>query len=357
MLKNKLITVILLLLSAAAIHADEPIQTFSKGPLSGKNMYIPFLIHYNFPSLPAKSGVKNDFQYHLSVYYGQDARFRIDLMDDYEGRRYDREYVLMDYENCTAEIGVAYNILNKVQAGLDMRLISYYGGFIDPFVESFHQLFNFSGGAREKFLQNQLYINVPNDNGIPMYLDENAVSLGDIDLWCKWTFFENKYISLAALGAFKLPAGKLSSLSGSEYPDIAAGLLLDYRVIRLLSLYAQAGIVVPLNGKSYPMINGLLGAEFHPWKVFSINLQMNIKTSPLSSSEIPFGWNDVWGVKFNQLALPQTNVLAGIVLQLNKLRLQLYIEEDAIFNQGNDFTVGISASYTFNIEKFIKSKL
>ncbi|MCL2209020.1 MAG: DUF3187 family protein [Treponema sp.] len=357
MLKYKPLIAVFLLVIATAAHADKPLQTFSKGPLFGKNLYIPFLIHYNFPSLPAKSGEINDLQYHLSVYYGQDARFRVDIVGDYEGRRYDREYVFMDYESCAAEIGVAYNVLNEVQAGVNMRLFSFYGGFLDPFIESFHHFFNFSGGARERFLQNQIYINVPNSNGIPLYLDKSTVSFGDIDLWCKWTFLENTNISLAALGAFKLPTGNLKSLSGSGYPDIAAGLLLDYRIIRLLSLYAQAGIVVPFNGKSYPMFNGLLGAEIHPWKLFSFVLQMNIKTSPLSGSEVPFGWNEDWKVNFNQLPLPQTNVLAGIVVQMNRLRLQLYLEEDAIFNQGNDFAVGISASYTFNIVNFIKSYL
>ena len=354
--RNFITSVFFLFFIAAVVHADYFPQTFSKGPLFGKNLYIPFLVHYNFTSLPAKSGVKNDFQYHFSVYYGQDSRFRTDILPEYDGRRYNREYVLSDYEGCITEIGAAYNFFREVQAGFNMRLFSYYGGFLDSFVENFHDFFGFSGGARDKFLQNQLYINFPNDNGILLYLNEPVISFGDIDLWCKWTFIENENISLAALGAFKLPTGNLQSLSGSGYPDIAAGLLLDYRVISLLSLYAQAGIVVPFNGKSYPMFNGLLGIEIHPWKIFSFNLQLNIKTSPLSDNTVMFGWNDVWGVNLNQLTLPQTNVLAGIVIQFNKLRLQLYIEEDAVFNQSNDFTVGITALYTFNIMNLLKQQ-
>jgi len=354
MLKIKLTAAFFLFLLAAGVQADDFLQTFSKGPLFGKNLYLPFLIHYNFPSLPAKSGVSGDLQYHFSIYYGQDANYRPYTLYEYQGRQYNKNYVLSDYESCTAEIGVSYNIFNELQAGVNMRLFSYYGGFLDSFVEAFHDFFDFSGGGREYFLQNKVYVNLPNDNGIPLYLDKETISFGDIDLWCRWTFLENNHISLAALGAIKLPAGKLDSLSGSGYPDIAAGLLLDYRVIRILSLYAQAGIVIPFNGKSYPMFNGLLGLEIHPWKFFSFNLQMNIKTSPLSGSDIPFGWNELWGVNFNQLPLPQTNVLAGIIIQIDKIRLQFYIEEDAIFNQGNDFTIGIMASHTFNIARFFR---
>jgi len=158
-------------------------------------------------------------------------------------------------------------------------------------------------------------------------------------------------VSIAALGAFKLPTGKFESLSGSGYFDAAAGLLLDFRAARFMSLYSQAGIVLPFTRKYYPMFNGLLGAEIHPWKIISFNLQMNIKTSGITDSTIPFGWNDQWGTNFNQFSLPQTNMLGGIVIQLNKLKLQVYFEEDAIFNQGNDFIFGIMASHKINLKK------
>ena len=350
-----------LMLCSAGLYAIDTqtqvsVQDFSKGPLFGKNLYIPFLIHYNFPSLPARSGERYDLQYHVSIYYAQDARYRTDIIPDdlYSINKYDTAYVVRDYESCVAELGVAYNILRQLQIGMDTRLISYYGGFLDPFIESFHNLFGFSNGDREKFRQNQIYINTPSDNGVLLFLNKNAVSFGDIDLWGKWTFFESGKLSLAALAAFKLPTGSLKSLSGSGYPDAAAGLLLDFRAARFLSLYAQAGIVVPFNGKSRPMFNGLFGVEIHPWKILSFNLQMNVKTSPLSDSAIPFGWNNVWGTDWEQLSLPQTNVLAGVVLRMGAFRFQIYIEEDAIFNQSNDFTIGVTLSRVVNLRNKLR---
>jgi hypothetical protein len=332
------------------IYADDSPQDFSKGPLTGKNLYIPFLIHYNFPSLPAKSGERFNLQYHFSAYKTQDARFRVDILPVYEGRRYDKEFVVNDHEGFAAELGVAYNILSEVQAGLDMRLFSHSGGFMDSLLEKFHSLFNFSNGGREYFLQDQIYINIPNDKGEPMFLDRSVVSFGDIDLWCKWTFLENDLVSLASLGAFKIPTGKFESLSGSGYPDAALGLLADFRVFQFVSFYTQAGIVVPFTRKYYPMFNGLLGMEVHPLKLLSFNVQMNIKTSPISDSSVPFGWNYLLGTNFNQFRLPQTNVLIGIVLQKNNFRLQFYLEEDAIFNQGNDFILALMFSHTIKLK-------
>jgi hypothetical protein len=337
---------------SAQENKDSPDQDFSKGPLYGKNLYIPFLIHYNFPSLPAKSGERFDLQSHFSVYFTQDARYRGDLPlpESNKNRNYDKAYVVRDYEGFTLEMGAAYNFLDKLQTGVDIRLFSFYGGILDSFIEGFHNAFGFSNGTREIYSQNRIYINIPNDKGSPLFLDKYAVSFGDIDLWCKWTFLENRYLSLAALGAFKLPTGKFESLSGSGYPDAAAGLLLDFKAAHFISLYSQAGIVLPFTDEYYPMFNGLLGVEVHPWKTVSFNLQMNIKTSPLSDKTIPFGWNDDWHTDLYQFTLPQTNLLAGVVIQLNRLRFQVYFEEDFLFNQGCDFTLGIISSYTMNLK-------
>ncbi|MCL2479436.1 MAG: hypothetical protein FWF22_08035 [Treponema sp.] len=92
------------------------------------------------------------------------------------------------------------------------------------------------------------------------------------------------------------------------------------------------------------MFNGLLGLEIHPREILSFNLQMNIKTSPLTDSIVPFRWNALFGTDFNQLSLPQTNVLAGAIIQIKSIKFQIYIEEDAIFNQGTDFTFGLMFS-------------
>jgi hypothetical protein len=308
------------------------------------------LIHYNFPSLPAKSGERYNLQYHFSSYKTQDARLRVDILPILNGRSYRKELVVIDYEGFATELGVAYNILNEVQAGLDMRLFYHSGGFMDSFLEKFHGLFRFSNGGRERFLQDQIYINIPNEKGNPMFLDRSVVSFGDIDLWGKWTFLENEIVSLAALGAFKIPTGKFKSLSGSGYPDAALGVLSDFRILRFLSLYAQAGIVAPFTSKYYPMFNGLLGAEVHPWKLLSFNLQINFKTSPISDSTIPFGWNTLFGTDFYQFNLPQTNVMGGVVLQINNFRIQFYLEEDAIFNQGNDFAIVLMVSHTIKLK-------
>lgn len=333
-------------------HQDDSPEDYSKGLLYGKNMFIPYLIHYNFPSLSAKSGKKFDFQYHTSIYYIQDVQY---LEHTDNGiRSYDKTFVVRDYEGCVGEIGFSYHFFDELQLGVDLRLISYYGGFLDETIETFHNIFGFPTGRREFFLQNQIYINIPNDNGIRLFLDAPSVAFGDIDLWGKWTFFENSSISLAALGAFKLPSGRLETLSGSNYPDIGLGILSDIKPYWFFTVYAQAGIVLPLNFQSYPMFNGLIGLEMHPWQFLSLNVQMNIKTSPISNN-IGWSWNSAYGTNYKLYSMPQTNILAGFIIKFKDFKWQFYFEEDAITNQGTDITFNIMFSHSLSLQGFQQS--
>ena len=343
-MKKLLFVLLLVLLSFPAFTED-----FSKGPLYGKNMYIPFIIHYHLPAVSARAGEQFDLQYHLSFYLAQDILCY--LWGDEQmpqGRGYDTRYIYSDYEVFAAEMGIAYNVFNELQLGIDLRVFSFSGGFMDSFIESFHGLFGFPNGGREYFFQNQLYVNLPNNNGINLYLDESAVSFGDIDIWGKWTFFENTNVSLAALAAFKIPTGRLERLSGTGFPDAGLGLFLDWRMARYFSLYTHAGIVMPFNGISNFMFNGMLGAEVHLAQFFSLNAQMNIKTSPLNDTTIPHGLGNTFNTTLYHLSLPQLNILGGFVFKFNRTRLQFYFEQDAITNMGADITFGLMVLHTLN---------
>ncbi|MDR2476828.1 MAG: DUF3187 family protein [Treponema sp.] len=296
-------------------------------------MFIPFLIHYSFPALTAKSAEQFEWNCHVSFYYSQDVHYkgRSSVSYDRDGniiRQYDKANVVRDSESFVGELGLSFNPLAKLQTGADIRLISYYEGFLDSVIEQFHGFLRLPNAAREYYLQNQLYINIPNNNGIRLFLDKPAVAFGDIDLWGKWTFFENKKISLAGMGAVKIPAGRLETLSGSNYPDIGLEFLSDIRLLWRLTVYGQAGIVVPLNGRSYVMFNGLAGLEFSLSELLSFLVQMNIKTSPLSST-------------LQRYSLPQTNFLAGLKIKHKQYTWQFYIEENPFTLQGTDITANV----------------
>ncbi len=324
---------------------------YSKGPLYGKNMYTPLMIYYNFPSISAKKGDNFSISYYLQSFLIQGFICSDLYMDKYGNVTGTRD---IDYESNVLGFGVEFSILRNLQFGIDARVIWYYGGFMDVIIENFHHAFGFPNGGRQYFERNALLINIKNKNGIKLYLDEPNVSFGDIDLWIKWTFFERRFISLAAVGAFKIPTGKLDLLSGSGYPDMATSLIADFRPFWLFSIYLQTGIVlsfdtlIPNNESApFPMFNGILSFELNPFKFFSLIVQFNIKTLPIEGYD-DFLHYDLGTPFFSN---PQTNILVGFIFEYNNFTWQFYFEEDPITNSGTDLTLNLTFKHKIRILK------
>ncbi len=326
---------------------------FAKGPLYGRTQYLVYSIYYNMPGLSARSGDRFGMEYHLNLNYTNDIDLYFKL--NRAGTEYDTR-VIRDYEAIQAELGLSFFITKFLQVGFDFTLNGYYGGFLDAVIQGYHQAFGFPNGGRELVPQNQMHIDIQNDNNVKLYLDRPAFSFGDTDLWCKYTFFERKWISLAGLGALKIPTGRLGGITvaGSGYPDMAFGLLADFRPVWILSFYLQSGLVVPFDSiirydsKPYPMFQGLAGIELNPLSFFSLIVQFNIKTSPLSGWYVEKG-NEYY--EHDYLSRPQINTLVGVVFKYKGFRWQFYVEEDSFTNAGVDITFNLSFSHYFRIKR------
>lgn len=352
---------ICIFICSATIQNDE----YAKGPLYGKNMYIPYLIYYNAPAISAKNN--NDFaiEYHLSTYILQDfITYPIIIPEGFvKGRDYlSKDFLAIDYESYISELGLSVYLKKQVQIGVDIRTISYCGGFIDAIIEGFHGVFHFPNGGREYWRQNVLKINIKNNNGLKLTLDDYCTSFGDIDFWVKWTFFKHRYVTLATLGAFKIPTGQLSKLSGSGYPDMATGLIVDVNPCKYVSIYSQFVFVLPFDSflpveqTPYPMYNMMISLEIHPLKCFSILGQFSFKTSPIS------GTSDFLHGRFNTqnppafFSCPQTNVLVGFEWKYKNFTWQFYFEEDPFLWQGVDITLNCMFKHKIDSKNFGKMK-
>lgn len=333
-------------------------KDYTKGPLYGKNMYIPYLIFYNFPSNSAKSCREWGLVYHISNYYINDSFILDPSLIKYLENGILKEKVVYnygrDYESLVTEIGFSFFWTKYIETGFEIRLYAYYPGFLDIFIEGFHKIFNFPNGSRDFLHDNQIFINIENKNGYSLNLYKPSFAFGDIDVWTKWTFFENKVISVAFMGSFKIPTGKSELLSGSDFPDIGFSLLCDIRPFWIIGFYFQSGIVIPINSlimidNKYvkPMFNGVVGIEFAFIKYFSLLAQFNIKTSPMNGS---FYLNNNLNIFTEYLSSPQTNLLVGFIVKYNDLLWQFYFEEDTFTNAGVDI------SFNFMFKQSIKFK-
>jgi len=72
---NRLVILIVLTTGILGVYGQNtraPQQDWSKGPLVGKNWYLPFAIYYQYPGYRARSGDQSELQYHVGQYYTND---------------------------------------------------------------------------------------------------------------------------------------------------------------------------------------------------------------------------------------------------------------------------------------------
>ncbi len=344
--------------------AGPPQQDWSKGPLVGKNWYLPVSIYYQYPGYRARSGDQSEIQYHVSQYYTNDfysifsSSYQNSLTKGQPEAYPSAIYVNRDYESCNVELGCSFRPQKRLALGIDLRIVSYFGGFLDTPIEGFHRLFNLPNGFRELSFRNRVQVDIQNASGVDLSLDRSAVSFGDLDLHARYTFLETARIALAGYGAFKLPTGRLDLLSGSGFPDAALGLVADFMPARFVSFYSHAGLTVPFDtflpgatSRPKPFFVGMAGIELTPARQFSLHLQVNIKSPTLEPSiEDDLHWIFT---ESNMLLLPQTNLLVGCSLIVRDARWQFYIEEDTFTSAGTDITINLSYSRTIERREFL----
>ncbi|MBN2625305.1 MAG: DUF3187 family protein [Spirochaetales bacterium] len=324
-----------LLLSLPPLFADS--EYIMTAPLYGKNYYLPHLPVYSFPGFSPRSGRTGDRYLTLS-YTGLD-----------EFVAYDPETPALDYESSVLEASYHYRPGDRLILGADLRVISYYAGFMDNVIETFHSLFGFPNGGRELFPRNDLYINMDNRLGADLTQDKPLIAMGDTDLSLVWTFRETSELSLALAGALKLPTGSLETLSGSGYADTGLQILGEWRFHPRWSLHFQEGVVLPgdwmvrgLTGEpgyaEKPQSQSYLGLRFSPREDWAVIAQFRINTSPVSSDRVRV-YSSLGEVTL--FTLPQTAFQLGVKKTFGDWILQCHFEEDPFTYEGADILVSV----------------
>ncbi len=335
-------------------HTDD----FSKGPLYGKDMFLPYMIYLTFPGVRAKTERQFQLQYHTSFYFVND--FYIPYLDDNEtyfdeetGNYFNKSIRAYDYESLNFEFGVSFTVLKNLQVGMNTRVVGYYSGFLDAIVQNFHDLFGFPNAGRNEFSQNEAFVDIKNASGVRLKLKNYAFSFGDIDTWIKYTFFQKKRIALAVINGYKIPTGSVKYLSGSGYPDIGIGFLMDLMPIRFISLYLQTNFILPLDSiipqassKPYPMFQGIFNFSVNPVKYLSILVQLNIKTPVLKTE---YDLEDRY-IGIHELDKPQLDILAGFIVEIKNIRFQFYFEQNPIYTAGADIVFNFLLAHKINIK-------
>jgi len=338
----------------SGLYGDSPEwSTSAIGPLSGRNMYAPYVPWLSFCADKAAAEPKGRLIIKSNIYLINDFGTYPFDPDDYtlssDGKlsAEDQKGLLsVDYESTVIETGAEWQAFENVRFSADWRLHFRYSGFMDPFINWWHDLLNVPDAGRSYFYDNRSYWNIIDKSGNSLSGEGFTVSPGDIDLSANWTFFENRKIALSLKGAFKIPFGAVGNGVeegfSSGFPDLAMQFNLDWYPWKRWAFYLNSSVVFPLGGTADIMGQFIPAVEFRAAENFSIVTQMNIQTAPFSGNadyRHPFFGNST------MFALPQTDIKIGIKGRLELFSWQLYIEEDPLTWEGPDILVYMGADW------------
>ena len=316
-----------------------------KGPLEGKNFSPHYLIFFNLPGLPARPPTGGRYALGLSSYLSQE------FLASYEWQGDDAVIVRhSDFENLSLEAYARWYPSTRFQLGATMRLIGYWGGVLDWPVDTFHELFGFPPAGREAFPINDVQVDYTSNEGYHFYLDKPQASLGDLDLWAAATVVDTIAFAAAIFGGLKIPTGSFDALSGSGGVDLAMAALFDLRIHRRFSAYLNVGLTLALyEPHAAPdtrtaFAQAIVALEYALTDELSFLIQGNLK-SPSMHADILMVNN--LGQVGDQLGFPQTNILFGIRRRSGAFLIQAYMEEDALTNNGVDFSFNFSITRVF----------
>ena len=285
-----LVLSLLLLLTAAEAKSEPleitPFRTINNNPLS--QIY----------GLPAETS---------AVLTGS-GRWQFNLTQDiasiYSTSESSSEQILLDGELYRWNLSARYGLSNDFEVGLEIPFILQEGGFLDGFINDWHDAFGLSHGGRDSAPKNRLRYQYTKNGRQLLNMTNSSGGIGDISLLGAYRIFEQKtatdHDAVALRAQLKLPSGDTDNLMGSGSVDMT--LFLTGSMNRstewgMLGVFASAGGMVSSDGSILESQRenlaalGTAGLGWAPTSWIAFKVQCNLNTPLFNSglSEIGSG--------------------------------------------------------------------
>ncbi len=271
--KRFLVTAVLFLLaSPLMVHADD-IET-DRGPLRLINEYPLEIIFLAWPL--QDPGLSPPGQWMWSA--------DLSLSNTYKDERSDSApIVIADVESFRLSFGVSRRLAPRWQAGVQFNFLNYGGGFLDPFIRGVEKHLWFRRRQTDRGQDNQFRYLLRWDGHTVIDKSGGSYSgLGDTQLLLKRDLGPlNRPWSFAAVGAFKIPTGRVGLGSGGV--DAGLGIAARYQKTRW-KFRGEIDAVVLSDFKDIPTNNRAVlkfGVEYVRTR-FSLYLQSDLRSRAIT---------------------------------------------------------------------------
>lgn len=174
------------------------------------------------------------------------AEIQTTFSNVFEYRTTGNTQLTFDMELWRTALTYEYGISDNLDLKIELPFLSTSGGFLDGFVQSYHNAFGFPNGGREREPNGQYRFLLIN-NGVTLFDDPSSpFGLSDMTLRAKFLLPQSWHhlpIKIAVAPYIKLPTGKITNGFSSGYTDFGAALLIEASY-RRFHFVTQAGTVI-----------------------------------------------------------------------------------------------------------------
>ena len=151
------------------------------------------------------------------------TRISLEAANHFFSRDTGAEFIRIDGETHRAALTFKYGTA-RAEWGIEVPYLSHSGGFLDGFIDNWHDAFGLPDGGREGATKNQInYVYARNGEDL-IRISDRADGLGDVRLLAAWALATGDYLQSAVRASLKLPTGDADRLHGSGAPDLSVWL-------------------------------------------------------------------------------------------------------------------------------------
>lgn len=277
-----------------------------------------------------------------------DVKLVFDLSNNYVKDSAGGERIVLDGESYRWTFVGRYGIARGTEVGVEIPYIVQGGGFLDGFIEGYHNTFGFPRGGRDRAPSGRLLYHYQRNGVDKRHVDTSSSGLGDLRLTTAFQLYqtENADPTAAALRAsLKLPTGNSDQLHGSGSTDLAVWLTASSGHTfesGLWTLFGSAGAMGISDGKvlyeqQRNLIGyGSIGIGWRPISTVGFKMQINGHTPFYKDSDLV------------ELSASSAQVTVGGSLALSKTTsLDIGISEDIIIKTAPDFVFHLAIQSRF----------
>lgn len=251
--------------------------------------------------------------------------------------------VAFDGELARATLGGQWGLGSGLDLAIEVPLLYGSGGFLDSFVEAFHEVFAFPNADREKFARDQYSMSLSH-NGIELFrLEEDRIGLGDVPVYLTYGRSTGSGWRWAVRGGLEIPVGDEERGFGSKGVDGGLQLLLE-RDIERFTLQGHLGWVRVDSPGIYDLAGTRLEDRVEAGVVAEFRATPTLSWLTQLTYQTPF----VEDFDLEEIDDPILDLGVGLARDLpGGSILHIGFQEDLIANAGPDFTALVGWSLRF----------